>query len=38
MTVREAQWLEVARCDGVIAMGIEAGGHRGNFFRMITNA
>ncbi len=30
-TVREAQWLEAHRCDAVIAMGLEAGGHRGNF-------
>jgi nitronate monooxygenase len=30
-TVREAQWLESHGCDAVIAMGIEAGGHRGNF-------
>jgi nitronate monooxygenase len=30
-TVREAQWLEAHGCDAVIAMGLEAGGHRGNF-------
>lgn len=30
-TVREAQWLETHGCDAVIAMGLEAGGHRGNF-------
>ncbi|HEY2525764.1 MAG TPA: nitronate monooxygenase family protein [Candidatus Binataceae bacterium] len=30
-TVREAQWLEAHDCDAVIAMGLEAGGHRGNF-------
>jgi nitronate monooxygenase len=30
-TVREAQWLESHGCDAVIAMGFEAGGHRGNF-------
>jgi nitronate monooxygenase len=30
-TVREAQWLESHGCDAVIAMGLEAGGHRGNF-------
>ena len=30
-TVREARWLESHGCDAVIAMGIEAGGHRGNF-------
>jgi nitronate monooxygenase len=30
-TVREARWLEAHGCDAVIAMGFEAGGHRGNF-------
>jgi nitronate monooxygenase len=30
-TVREARWLEQNGCDAVIAMGYEAGGHRGNF-------
>jgi len=30
-TVREARWLEEHGCDAVIAMGFEAGGHRGNF-------
>ena len=30
-TVREAKWLEERGCDAVIAMGFEAGGHRGNF-------
>jgi nitronate monooxygenase len=30
-TVREARWLEARGCDAVIAMGLEAGGHRGNF-------
>ena len=30
-TVAEARWLEVQGCDAVIAMGLEAGGHRGNF-------
>jgi len=30
-TVREARWLEARGCDAVIAMGFEAGGHRGNF-------
>jgi len=29
--VREAVWLEAHGCDAVIAMGVEAGGHRGNF-------
>jgi nitronate monooxygenase len=30
-TVREARWLEAHGCDAVIAMGVEAGGHRGSF-------
>jgi nitronate monooxygenase len=30
-TVQEARWLESHGCDTVIAMGLEAGGHRGNF-------
>jgi nitronate monooxygenase len=30
-TVREARWLEDRGCDAIIAMGAEAGGHRGNF-------
>jgi nitronate monooxygenase len=30
-TVREARWLADQGCDAVIAMGLEAGGHRGNF-------
>jgi nitronate monooxygenase len=30
-TVAEARWLEARGCDAVIAMGYEAGGHRGNF-------
>jgi len=30
-TVAEARWLEEGGCDAVIAMGVEAGGHRGNF-------
>ena len=30
-TVTEARWLEDHGCDAVIAMGAEAGGHRGNF-------
>ena len=30
-TVAEARWLEDHGCDAVIAMGVEAGGHRGNF-------
>jgi nitronate monooxygenase len=30
-TVEEASWLELRGCDAIIAMGYEAGGHRGNF-------
>jgi nitronate monooxygenase len=30
-TVREARWLEAHGCDAIIAMGFEAGGHRGTF-------
>ncbi|MBO9709689.1 MAG: nitronate monooxygenase [Caulobacter sp.] len=30
-TVAEAVWLEAEGVDAVIAMGLEAGGHRGNF-------
>jgi len=30
-TVAEARWLEERGCHAVIAMGLEAGGHRGNF-------
>lgn len=30
-TVEEAKWLEVNGADGIIAQGIEAGGHRGMF-------
>ncbi|MEP6546480.1 MAG: nitronate monooxygenase family protein [Gammaproteobacteria bacterium] len=30
-TVAEARWLEQRGCDAVIAMGFEAGGHRGSF-------
>ena len=30
-TVSEARWLEDRGCDAIIAMGLEAGGHRGNF-------
>jgi nitronate monooxygenase len=30
-TVREARWLEANGCHAIIAMGFEAGGHRGNF-------
>jgi nitronate monooxygenase len=30
-TVAEARWLEDRGCDAIIAMGFEAGGHRGSF-------
>jgi nitronate monooxygenase len=30
-TVAEARWLEEHGCDAIIAMGYEAGGHRGTF-------
>jgi len=30
-TVKEAQWLESHGADGIIAQGLEAGGHRGMF-------
>lgn len=30
-TVAEARWLAKRGCDAIIAMGVEAGGHRGNF-------
>lgn len=30
-TVEEAVWLEQQGCDAIIAMGLEAGGHRGMF-------
>jgi nitronate monooxygenase len=30
-TTEEARWLELHGCDAVIAMGLEAGGHRGSF-------
>ncbi|UEM24836.1 nitronate monooxygenase (plasmid) [Skermanella mucosa] len=30
-TVAEARWLETRGCDAIIAMGMEAGGHRGTF-------
>ena len=32
-TVEEAEWLERAGCDAIIAQGLEAGGHRGMFLR-----
>ncbi|WP_419899276.1 NAD(P)H-dependent flavin oxidoreductase [Roseomonas sp. USHLN139] len=30
-TVAEARWLAARGCDAIIAMGLEAGGHRGHF-------
>ena len=33
-TVAEARWLDERGCDAIIAMGAEAGGHRGNFLSM----
>ncbi|MBL8584448.1 MAG: nitronate monooxygenase, partial [Rhizobiaceae bacterium] len=30
-TVAEARWLDREGCDAIIAQGLEAGGHRGNF-------
>ncbi|MDI4663297.1 nitronate monooxygenase family protein [Xanthobacter autotrophicus] len=30
-TVAEARWLEARGCDAIIAMGLEAGGHRATF-------
>lgn len=30
-TAAEARWLAERGCDAIIAMGLEAGGHRGNF-------
>lgn len=33
-TVREALWLQAHGADGVIAQGLEAGGHRGHFLSM----
>ena len=33
-TVAEALWLEASGCDAVIAMGWEAGGHRGSFLNL----
>ena len=30
-TVAEARWLDARGVDAIIAMGVEAGGHRGNF-------
>jgi len=33
-TVAEARWLDERGCDAIVAMGAEAGGHRGNFLSM----
>ncbi len=33
-TVEEARWLETHGADGIIAQGLEAGGHRGMFLSM----
>jgi nitronate monooxygenase len=33
-TVAEARWLADKRVDAIIAMGLEAGGHRGNFLTL----
>jgi nitronate monooxygenase len=35
-TVAEARWLEARGVDAIIAMGAEAGGHRGNFLGDMT--
>lgn len=37
-TVEEAVWLEEHGCDAIIAMGIEAGGHRGLFLSEDLNS
>jgi len=34
-TVEEARWLESHGVDAIIAQGLEAGGHRGIFWRKI---
>jgi nitronate monooxygenase len=36
-TVAEARWLEDHGCDAIIAMGFEAGGHRGSFLTEDTS-
>jgi nitronate monooxygenase len=33
-TVAEGRWLDERGCDAIVAMGAEAGGHRGNFLSM----
>ena len=35
-TVDEARWLEARGVDAIIAQGVEAGGHRGNFLSDLT--
>jgi nitronate monooxygenase len=37
-TVEEARWLEEHGCDAIIAMGSEAGGHRGMFLSQDLNS
>jgi nitronate monooxygenase len=37
-TVEEARWLEAHGCDAIIAMGYEAGGHRGMFLSEDVNS
>ncbi|MFO2464321.1 nitronate monooxygenase [Pseudomonas sp. 15FMM2] len=37
-TVEEAVWLELHGCDAIIAMGYEAGGHRGMFLTADLNS
>lgn len=37
-TVAEARWLEARGCDAIIAMGAEAGGHRGTFLAQDVTA
>lgn len=37
-TVEEARWLEQHGCDAIIAMGYEAGGHRGMFLDSDINS
>lgn len=37
-TVEEALWLEANGCDAIIAMGFEAGGHRGMFLSEDINS
>ena len=37
-TVTEALWLEAHGCDAIIAMGWEAGGHRGSFLNLDPEA